>query len=472
MRDAREAAQAKSADQEERERRLQTALDDMRSERERIDKEANEARERYELLMNTMGSEQSEMSRKMKEAEERGIEFEKQWVAESKLRKELHNQLEEMVGNLRVYCRVRPASKTEMEGPMSIEIKGSDQIIVKDHDSDRADNKKNFTFTQVYGPGTSQEAVFKDCETLMTSVLDGFNVCIFAYGQSGTGKTFTMDGNDEHPGLVPRAMKRIFEDVAARETNYQHDCYLSMIEIYNENVRDLLRDTKADLSKVKYEIMRDQLVGMYVKDLTSEQIHTASHAKKLIIQGNTNRATGATNLNEQSSRSHMLVTLTIRTKNHRSGDNYVGKLSLVDLAGSERLSKSQTTGQAQKETMAINKSLSALGTVIGALATNEKHGPYRDSKLTYLLQDSLGGNSKTLMFVNCGPAQINCPETVNSLNFASRAKSVELGKATKNREDEAGGSKKGGGSAALAHASKLGNGIVRLPAAQRATPRR
>merc|ERR1719446_942556 len=190
-----------------------------------------------------------------------------------------------------------------------------------------------------------------------------------------------------------------------------------MIEIYNETIRDLLRDPKADTSKVKFDIMRDSLVGMYVKDLTSEQCHTASHAKTLLARGDVNRATASTGLNDQSSRSHMVVTLTVRTRNLRSGDNYVGKLSLVDLARSERLAKSQTTGQAQKETMAINKSLSALGTVIAALATQEKHVPYRDSKLTYLLQDSLGGNSKTLMFVNCGPAQSNYPETLNSLNF-------------------------------------------------------
>merc|ERR1719478_956371 len=232
-----------------------------------------------------------------------------------------------------------------------------------------------------------------------------------------------------------------------------------MIEIYNENIRDLLRDPKADTPKVKFDIMRDSLVGMYVKDLTSEQVHTASHARKLISQGNSNRAVASTGLNDQSSRSHMIVTLTVRTTNKKAGDSYVGKLSLVDLAGSERLAKSQTTGQAQKESMAINKSLSALGTVIASLASSEKHVPYRDSKLTYLLQDSLGGNSKTLMFVNCGPAQANCAETINSLNFASRAKSVALGKATKNREDVDTGSsgKSGKASTVMAAANKLGN---------------
>ena len=458
MRDVREQAESKTSDAEEREKRLAAALEELQAERARIEKDAAEEKARFEQLTSQMSNDKEEAMAKSKEADERAIEFEKQWVAESKLRKELHNQLEEMVGNLRVYCRVRPASKTEKEGDISVEVKGNDQVIVKDHENAKVEDKK-YNFTQVYHSGASQEAVFKDSESLMTSVLDGFNVCIFAYGQSGTGKTFTMEGNEEHPGLVPRAMARIFEDVSSREANYQHDCYISMIEIYNENIRDLLRDGKTDTSKLKYDIMRDPLVGMYVKDLTSEQIHTASHAKALIAQGNKNRAVAATGLNDQSSRSHMIVTLTVRTQNKKAGDNYVGKLSLVDLAGSERLAKSQTTGQAQKETMAINKSLSALGTVIASLATSEKHVPYRDSKLTYLLQDSLGGNSKTLMFVNVGPAQANCGETINSLNFASRAKSVALGKATKNREDGApdGGNKTGKASTVMAAATKLGD---------------
>jgi len=264
-----------------------------------------------------------------------------------------------------------------------------------------------------------------------------------------------MEGTDEMPGLVPRAMSKIFEVVGERQQNFSHECFLSMIEIYNETIKDLLADPKADNSKKKYDIMRDSLVGMYVKDLTSEPVHTTSHCKSLVKQGNKNRATGATNLNEQSSRSHMLVTLTVRTRNLHSDDHYVGKLSLCDLAGSERLSKSLTSGAALKETQMINKSLSALGTVIAALATNEKHVPFRDSKLTYLLQDSLGGNSKTLMFVNAGPAITNYAETVNSLNFASRAKNVSLGKATKNREAEGKDEKKA--SATMAAVSKLGS---------------
>ena len=355
-----------------------------------------------------------------------------------------------------MYCRVRPTIEKEADEKLAVTVKGSDTVLVHDISQERHEDKR-FEFTQIYAPGSTQEDVFRDCESLMTSVLDGFNVCVFAYGQSGTGKTHTMEGSEELPGLVPRAMKKLFECVGDRVANYEHECYLSMLEIYNENIRDLLRDPKADTSKLRYDVLRDNLVGMYVKDATSELVHTASHCRSLIKQGNVNRATASTNLNDQSSRSHMIVSLTVRTRNLRSGDYYVGKLSMVDLAGSERLAKSQTSGQALKETMAINKSLSALGTVIAALATQEKHVPYRDSKLTYLLQDSLGGNSKTLMFVNVGPAQMNAPETINSLNFAQRARTVQLGKATKNREDIVPEAKSGKASTVMAAANKLGH---------------
>ena len=173
---------------------------------------------------------------------------------------------------------------------------------------------------------------------------------------------------------------------------------------------------------------------MYVRDLVSAQVDSAAAAQELIKVGHTHRSVGVTNLNEQSSRSHMLLSLTVLTTNVRSGEKHVGKLSLCDLAGSERLSKINTSGQALKETQAINKSLSALGAVLNGLAKKEGHVPYRDSKLTYLLQDSLGGNAKTLMVVTCGPTKESSAETVSSLTFASRAKAVSMGPAKANKQ--------------------------------------
>ena len=263
----------------------------------------------------------------------------------------------------------------------------------------------------------------------MTSVLDGFNVCIFAYGQSGSGKTHTMDGTAELPGLAPRAMVRLFEAGGERAATYKHEFFISMLEIYNENIRDLLGNPKEQAAKKALDVTKDEVLGMTCRGATSTPVATAEEAKAAVLAGNKNRSVGATNLNEQSSRSHMVVCLTVFTTQLLSGVQSVGKLSLVDLAGSEKLDKAGTTGTAVAETKAINKSLSALGSVIAALAANEKHVPYRDSKLTHLLADSLGGNSKTLMLAAVRGEVANAGETISSLTFAARAKTVKLGKA-------------------------------------------
>ena len=364
-----------------------------------------------------------------KAAAAKAREMEHQWIAESAKRKELHNKMMDMVGALRVGVRVRPVSKGEKKANAEMAVDVDREVIHVKHQTPSGQTTKSFDFTHTYGPDCDQDEIFKDTEPLMTSVLDGFNVCIFAYGQSGTGKTHTMEGNEEMPGLAPRAVARLFEVMQEREkTGYvKHECFMSMLELYNEQIRDLLGETSA--TPKKYEIHHDAAIGIYVKGLTSTAIDCASKARKLTLSGNANRAVGVTNLNEQSSRSHMIVSYICLTTNLRTGKRQVGKLSLVDLAGSERLAKAQTTGQALKETQAINKSLSALGNVLNCLARKEAHIPYRDSKLTYLLQDSLGGNSKTLMLVTCGPAKDNSAETINSLTFASRTKAVVLGKA-------------------------------------------
>ena len=417
------------------------SLDDIRSEpqahRGRERRRAARCRGKAEELTDDHG----EVTRKQKEAQERAAEFERQWIAESKLRKELHNTLQEIVGNLRVYCRIRPPvmgeeshvfANGQTEAPMHRRPRPGRRRRARPRR--RAPSRRQWEFTQVYGPASSQEDVFRDTEPLMTSVLDGFNVCIFAYGQSGSRKTFTMEGTEEKQELVPRAMARVFEAIGERTANYTHECFLSMIEIYNEQVRDLLVEKDVDTSRKKYEIMRDALVGMYVKDLTSEPVHTASHTKTLIKRGNLTRSVGATNLNEQSSRSHMLVTLTVRTTDLHTNDHYVGKLSLVDLAGSERLAKSQTSGAALKETQAINKSLSA--SELSSRPSQTKRSMCRTvirSSPTCCRTLSAAIRRRSCL-PTAGRLSSTTPRTVNSLNFASRAKSVALGKATKNRE--------------------------------------
>jgi len=380
-----------------------------------------------------MASELTKLREALKSAQAKADTLERSYAAEVIERRALHNQLQDMIGSLRVACRVRPLTKSERAsharsvvqvdaalGRVAVEHKGA---------GERESATRPFEFTHVFGPDSTQEDVFKATEPLMTSVLDGYNVCIFAYGQSGTGKTFTMEGTAEQPGLAPRAMACLFGIIGKHheQGDVQHEAFLSMLEIYNEGIRDLLADPKQPPKK--YDITNDGALGMYVRNLASLTVESAARCRELISTGNVNRAVGVTNLNEQSSRSHMLVTLVVLTTNTRTGARHVGKLSLVDLAGSERLSKTDASGQTLKEAQAINKSLSALGNVLNTLARKEAHVPYRDSKLTYLLQDSLGGNSKTLMLVAVGPASENSAETVNSLNFASRAKAVVLGKA-------------------------------------------
>jgi len=267
---------------------------------------------------------------------------------------------------------------------------------------------------------------------LITSVLQGFNVCIFAYGQTGAGKTFTMEGTSSNPGVNTRTLAELFRVADERKAEFSTEISVSILEIYNEHIRDLLisGQTKSTTEQ-KYEV-KQGADGMYVPNLTSLTVKTLEDVQRIITLGSKNRAVGTTNMNEYSSRSHSLLVVKVACVNLLTEERIFGKLTLVDLAGSERVDKSGVTEDRLKEAQAINKSLSALGNVIAALQLKEKHIPYRNSKLTYLLQDSLGGNSKTLMFVQVSPSSNNTMETINSLVFASRVRSVELGQAKRN----------------------------------------
>ena len=345
------------------------------------------------------------------------------WQAELRKRRQLQDQLQELKGSIRVMCRVRPLAPSEGPAPVvNVTADGGEVMLAG------KDGSKRFAFDFCFGPSSDQAAVFEEVEPVVEQVLAGFNVCIFAYGQSGSGKTHTMDGSAEQPGLAPRAMVRLFEAGKEREATYKHEFFISMLEIYNENIRDLLGDPKKQ-AELKLDVTKDEVLGMTCRGATSTPVASADEAKVAVTAGNKNRSVGATNLNEQSSRSHMVVCLTVFSTQLLSGAQSVGKLSLVDLAGSEKLDKAGTTGTAVAETKAINKSLSALGSVIASLAANDKHVPYRDSKLTHLLADSLGGNSKTLMLAAVRGEVANAGETISSLTFAARAKTVKLGKA-------------------------------------------
>lgn len=289
------------------------------------------------------------------------------------------------------------------------------------------DSVKVFTFDAVYDWNSNQAELYEETvRPLVSSVLDGFNGTIFAYGQTGTGKTYTMEGtkNDaERRGIIPRSFEHIFNHIG-RSKNMQYLVRASYLEIYQEEIRDLLHPDQS----LRFELKEKPDSGVFVKDLSSAICKNASEIQQLMKTGNQNRTIGATNMNEHSSRSHaiFLITIEMSSMGDEAGGIRVGRLNLVDLAGSERQSKTGSSGERLKEASKINLSLSALGNVISALVDGKTtHVPYRDSKLTRLLQDSLGGNSKTIMVANIGPASYNYDETLTTLRYANRAKNIK-----------------------------------------------
>lgn len=268
---------------------------------------------------------------------------------------------------------------------------------------------------------------------MVSSVLEGFNGCVFAYGQTGTGKTFTMEGlrNDvEQTGVIPRTFEQIWSHIN-RAQNMNFLVAVSYLEIYMEELRDLLKpNTTAVLE------LRERGSGIVVPNLHSVLCKSADEMQHVMQKGNKNRTTGRTNMNEHSSRSHAIFMIKIEMcETGESSTVKVGKLNLIDLAGSERQSKSGATADRLKEASKINRALSSLGNVISALAEKSPHVPYRDSKLTRLLQDSLGGNSKTIMIANIGPSEYNYNETLTTLRYAHRAKTIQ-NKPVKNEDPQ------------------------------------
>ncbi|DBA00591.1 TPA: hypothetical protein N0F65_007720 [Lagenidium giganteum] len=345
---------------------------------------------------------------------------------EMKERKRLFNQVQELKGNIRVLCRVRPISKSEIShGSKQVcKFTGTEEISL----AGEKGKLKTWEFDRVFDMASTQEQVFDEVKPLVTSILDGYSVCIFAYGQTGSGKTFTMSGPPENPGINTRSLQELFERKIQRSKEYQDDITVSIMEIYNEMIRDLL---SADAANTNLQV-RQGPTGNFVPGLTLIGVQTLDEVFDLIKKGNKNRSTHSTDMNEHSSRSHSILAINLKSTNLVTSSVASGKLFLVDLAGSERLSKTGAEGQRLKEAQNINKSLSALGDVIAARASKAKHVPYRNSSLTYLLQDALGGDSKTLMVACASPVDYNSEESYCTLNFASRARSVEMGKATKN----------------------------------------
>ncbi|KAF8047964.1 hypothetical protein N665_2749s0007 [Sinapis alba] len=348
--------------------------------------------------------------------------------------RKLYNQVQDLKGSIRVYCRVRPFLPGQSSFSSTIGNMQDDTIGINTA-SRHGKSLKSFSFNKVFGPSATQEEVFSDMQPLIRSVLDGYNVCIFAYGQTGSGKTYTMSGprdiTEKSQGVNYRALGDLFLLAEQRKDTFRYDIAVQMIEIYNEQVRDLL---VIDGSNKRLEIRNSSQKGLSVPDASLVPVSSTFDVIDLMKLGHKNRAVGSTALNDRSSRSHSCLTVHVQGRDLTSGAVLRGCMHLVDLAGSERVDKSEVTGDRLKEAQHINKSLSALGDVIASLAHKNPHVPYRNSKLTQLLQDSLGGQAKTLMFVHISPEADAVGETISTLKFAERVATVELGAARVNSD--------------------------------------
>jgi len=361
------------------------------------------------------------LSDKINVAKEAGVAETDLLEAEQRRRK-LHNAIQDLIGSVRVFCRVRPLSnKEEKQGDTNI----CKQIDLMTLGVQQSVGMINFSFDAVFTPG-SQEEVFEDCKDLVQSAVDGYNVTMFAYGQTGAGKTFTMYGAPGQEGTAPRTIDEIYRIIDRDKERFNFTVMASMVELYRNDLVDLLTksDPNATLNPKKLNIRTEKSGMVMIEHLVEEECRDAEELMKCLRRGNEMRTVAATAMNSESSRSHLILIIKIVSVNKETHDQLRGKILMCDLAGSERLKKSEVTGDTQKEAIEINKSLTVLGDVIEALTKKQKSVPYRNHKLTQVMQDSLGGTSKTLMFVNCSPASSNMDETLMSLKYATRAKNI------------------------------------------------
>lgn len=331
--------------------------------------------------------------------------------------------------NIKVVCRFRPPNAIEARegGEICVGFDENFQTVqLRSASTVSGPEKDGFTFDRVFPMGTKQHEVFDyGVKDIVKDVLDGYNGTVFAYGQTGSGKTFTMMGadidSDELKGIIPRITEQIFQSIVESDAHLEYLVKVSYMEIYLERIRDLLAPQNDNL-----QVHEEKSKGVYVKNLSDYYVSSAREVYEIMRTGGAARVISSTNMNAESSRSHSIFLITIQQRNTESGAQKTGNLYLVDLAGSEKVGKTGASGQTLEEAKKINKSLSALGMVINALTDSKaKHIPYRDSKLTRILQESLGGNSRTTLIINCSPSSYNEAETLSTLRFGIRAKSIK-----------------------------------------------
>ncbi|ORY46066.1 kinesin-domain-containing protein, partial [Rhizoclosmatium globosum] len=371
-----------------------------------IESDVRASKIKIESLESQLASQRDEiaaLTEKLAHSDARVVELEAKLREEESVRRKLHNTIQ---GNIRVFCRIRPPLESEASQDSLSHIKFSDaddkslELVQQSETASGQNTIVNFP------PSTQQSEIFSEISQLVQSALDGYNVCIFAYGRPGPERP-----SPETMGMIPLCGK-----LKGKGWTYQFES--QFLEIYNENVRDLLGAVGNVAGKHEIKHVGVRLLLRIVLLLTFLGWLVPVTSGK---EAQMNRAVAATNSNEHSSRSHSVFTLRLTGTNSLTEESCEGVLNLIDLAGSERLSISGSTGDRLKETQAINKSLSSLG--------DDAHVPYRNSKLTYLLQNSLGGNSKTLMFVNVSPMAASLQESLCSLRFATKVNSCQIGTA-------------------------------------------
>ncbi|XP_063982789.1 kinesin-like protein Klp61F [Diachasmimorpha longicaudata] len=339
--------------------------------------------------------------------------------------------------HIQVFVRVRPANKDEIHGKSSnvVDVASSKDVVVRERPQDSKLTKK-FSFDRVFGPGSKQVDVYNAVVSpLLDEVLAGYNCTVFAYGQTGTGKTFTMEGfcndptlhwqSDTTAGIIPRSLSHLFDELRTLEAQ-EYTVKVSFLELYNEELFDLL-SSNDDASKIRIYEDTTKKGAVIIHGLEEVTVHNKNEVYKILEKGSEKRQTAATLMNAHSSRSHTVFSITVHIKeNTVEGEELLktGKLNLVDLAGSENVGRSGAVDRRAREAGNINQSLLTLGRVITALVERAPHIPYRESKLTRLLQESLGGRTKTSIIATVSPAALNLEETLSTLDYAHRAKNI------------------------------------------------
>lgn len=391
------------------------------------------------------------------EAKEPEIDFSKDLISHSALQKEYTTDverkqkantiedrdigtLETSPSNMVVAVRMRPLGNKEIEREEFEIVRIMDKKLVilmdplelmnaKGALGKNRSKEKQYAFDFAFDENTEQKEIFeKTTKFLVEGILEGYNATVFAYGATGAGKTYTMLGTESNPGNMFLTLKELFIKITQHKLMNSYDIRVSFMEIYNEMIRDLIV-----VSDDVLDLREDKDKGITVAGLSEVEVNSPEDVMELLFFGNQNRTQEATGANETSSRSHAILQIVVESKDKVSGTTAeiaVGKLSLIDLAGSERAAKTNNRGIRMIEGANINRSLLALGNCINALVDNMKkssknHIPYRDSKLTRLLKDSLGGNSRTVMIANISPGNESYEDTHNTLKYANRAKNIK-----------------------------------------------